>query len=59
MRSMKESVKQKFNLILTLAAMLTMAQTATAAITGSGTADDPYLISSAEDWNTFANNVNN
>lgn len=52
-------IKRTFNLILTLAAMLTMAQTAMAAITGSGTADDPYLISSTEDWNTFANNVNN
>lgn len=40
--------------------LLTMtAQTAMAAIKGSGTADDPYLISSTEDWNTFANNVNN
>ena len=45
--------------MLLLVMMLTMAQTATAAITGSGTADDPYLISSTEDWNTFANNVNN
>ena len=52
-------MKIKFNFILTLAAMLTMEQTAMAAITGSGTADDPYLISSTEDWNTFANNVNN
>ena len=52
-------IKRTFNLILTLAAMLTMAQTAMAAITGSGTADDPYLISSTADWNTFANNVNN
>ncbi|WP_143025482.1 hypothetical protein [Prevotella sp. tc2-28] len=52
-------IKRTFNLILTLTAMLTMAQTAMAAITGSGTADDPYLISSTEDWNTFANNVNN
>ena len=59
MRSMKTRVKRSFHLILTLAAMLTMAQTAMAAITGSGTADDPYLISSTEDWNTFANNVNN
>ena len=65
MRSMKHSIKRElkmklsFHLILTLAAMLTMAQTAMAAITGSGTADDPYLISSTEDWNTFANNVNN
>lgn len=59
MRSMKTRVKLSFHLILTLAAMLTMAQTAKAAITGSGTADDPYLISSTEDWNTFANNVNN
>ena len=59
MRSMKTRVKRSFHLILTLAVMLTMAQTAMAAITGSGTADDPYLISSTEDWNTFANNVNN
>ncbi len=50
---------RKFNLILTLALWLVAAQTAMAAITGSGTADDPYLISSTEDWNTFANNVNN
>ena len=56
---MKTKVKLSFHLILTLATMLTMAQTAMAAITGSGTADDPYLISSTEDWNTFANNVNN
>lgn len=56
---MKTRVKLSFHLILTLAAMLTMAQTTMAAITGSGTADDPYLISSTEDWNTFANNVNN
>ena len=45
-------------LLATLLLTLT-AQTAMAAITGSGTADDPYLISSTEDWNTFANNVNN
>ena len=45
--------------MLLLVMLLTMAQTAMAAITGSGTADDPYLISSTEDWNTFANNVNN
>ncbi|MDY6437022.1 MAG: hypothetical protein SPK72_05570 [Bacteroidales bacterium] len=56
---MKTRVKRSFHLILTLTLMLTMAQTAMAAITGSGTADDPYLISSTEDWNTFANNVNN
>ena len=47
-------------LFVALVVLLTMtAQTAMAAITGSGTADDPYLISSTEDWNTFANNVNN
>ena len=56
---MKTRVKLSFHLILTLALWLTSAQTAMAAITGSGTADDPYLISSTEDWNTFANNVNN
>ena len=53
------TTRQKFNLILTLALWLVTAQTAMAAITGSGTADDPYLISSTADWNTFANNVNN
>ena len=58
MRSMIR-IKQTFHLNLTLALWLMMAQTAMAAITGSGTADDPYLISSTEDWNTFANNVNN
>ena len=58
-RATLKHMKLSFHLILTLAAMLTMAQTAMAAITGSGTADDPYLISSTEDWNTFANNVNN
>jgi hypothetical protein len=52
-------MKQTFNLILTLALWLVAAQTAMAAITGSGTADDPYLISSTADWNTFANNVKN
>ena len=55
---MKTRVKLSFSLILTLALWLTMAQTAMAAITGSGTADDPYLISSTADWNTFASNVN-
>ena len=58
MRSMIR-IKRTFNLILTLALWFTMAQTTMAAITDSGTADDPYLISSTEDWNTFANNVNN
>jgi len=51
MRSMKTRVKLSFHLILTLALWL-VAQTTMAAITGSGTADDPYLISSTEDWNT-------
>lgn len=51
MRSMIR-IKRTFNLILTLALWFTMAQTTMAAITGSGTADDPYLISSTEDWNT-------
>ena len=27
--------------------------------TGSGTADDPYIISSEDDWNTLCTNVNN
>ena len=29
------------------------------AIAGSGTVDDPYLISNTEEWNAFANYVNN
>ncbi len=31
---------------------------ADATLPGSGTIDDPFVISSAEDWNTFASNVN-
>jgi hypothetical protein len=58
-RATLKHMKLSFHLILTLIVMLTMAQGAMAAIKGSGTADDPYLISSTEDWNTFANNVNN
>ena len=58
-RATLKHMKLSFHLILTLALWLVAAQTAMAAITGSGTADDPYLISSTEDWNTFANNVNN
>lgn len=49
MRSMIR-IKRTFHLILTLAAMLMMAQTAWA---------QDLTISSTEDWNTFANNVNN
>ncbi len=41
---------KQINLILSLAAMLTMAQTAWA---------DDITISSTAEWNTFANNVNN
>ena len=29
------------------------------ALSGTGTAVDPYLITSTDDWNTFANSVNN
>ena len=42
--------RQKINLILILTMLLTMAQTAMA---------QDLIISSTEDWNTFANNVNN
>ena len=35
------------------------AQTAWADITGDGSAENPYIISDASDWNTFASNVSN
>ena len=49
-RATLKHMKLSFHLILTLAVMLTMAQTAWA---------QDLTISSTADWNTFANNVNN
>lgn len=45
-------------LALTLLAVLTTSL-AWAQISGKGTKDEPYLISSAEDWNILTENVNN
>jgi hypothetical protein len=52
----------KSNSFLPRAAMMLLVMmlstvTAWATITGTGTKSDPYLISSAEDWNTLAENV--
>lgn len=46
---------KKFSFIFTL---LLLAALPLQAITGSGTAAKPYQISSADDWSTFASNVN-
>jgi len=50
---------KKTKLFLTLFALLAFGPTAWAQLTGSGTSSDPYLITSTEDWNTFAASVNN
>ena len=44
---------------MTLLVMMLTTATAWATIGGTGTPSDPYTINSAEDWNTFASNVNN
>ena len=36
---------------------LSMAAAASAAITGNGTAGNPFVLHTAEDWNTFASNI--
>ena len=41
------------------AANITISAEWTKFIDGTGTADDPYVIDNADDWNTFANFVNN
>ena len=60
---MKRTVTKFFHLsaamTLFLALMLAMTAQTAKAISGSGTKADPYLISSASDWNTFASNVTN
>ena len=45
--------------VMLLLAMFVVSTTWADGLTGTGTADDPYLISSDADWTTFASNVNN
>ena len=45
--------------VMLLLAMFVFSTTWADGLTGTGTADDPYLISSDADWETFASNVNN
>ncbi|MBR4268210.1 MAG: fibronectin type III domain-containing protein, partial [Prevotella sp.] len=45
--------------VMLLLAMFVVSTTWADGLTGTGTADAPYLISSDADWNTFASNVNN
>ncbi|MBO7590999.1 MAG: hypothetical protein J6T05_05330, partial [Prevotella sp.] len=49
-------MKRKLLYILALLLMVTQGAWA---FSGSGTSSDPYLITSATDWNTLATNVNN
>ena len=49
---------KKLRLYFLASALLMLSQGAWAAITGTGTASDPYVLSSAEDWATFANETN-
>ena len=46
-------------LSILLLALLTIGQAKAQGLSGSGTTDDPYLITSADDWNTFAQSVTN
>lgn len=50
---------KKSKLFLMLLALMAFGPTAWAQWTGSGTSSDPYLITSTEDWNTLATNVEN
>ena len=52
-------MKNLRNSLLLIFALLAFGQTAWAQWTGSGTEADPYLISSADDWNTLSDNVSN
>ena len=59
---MKRLINKKLNrvlaVVLTIAALMT-GQTAWAqSLWGAGTEADPYVISSVDDWNTFANSNN-
>ena len=61
----RRAKKRILSIILTMALVLILIPMdvftlkASAAITGNGTAENPYLISSLDDWKTFADNVNN
>ena len=46
-------------LSILLLALLTIGQAKAQGLSGSGTTDDPYLISSNADWNAFAQSVTN
>ena len=51
---------KNIKLYLILLALIVLTPTAWAqGLSGSGTTDDPYLITSADDWNTFAQSVTN
>ena len=49
---------KKLNFLLLTLPLLMLTQGARAEITGSGTSSDPYVLSTAEDWNTFAAEAN-
>ena len=46
-------------LLILLLALLTLGQAKAQGLSGSGTTDDPYLITSSADWTTFAQSVTN
>ena len=48
---------KNIKLYLILLALLTIGQAKAQGLSGSGTTDDPYLITSSADWNTFAQSV--
>ena len=50
---------KNIKLYLILLALLTIGQAKAQGLSGSGTTDDPYLITSSADWNTFAQSVTN
>ena len=52
-------MKKLFLILSILLALLTIGQAKAQGLTGSGTTDDPYLITSSADWNTFAQSVTN
>ena len=46
-------------MVVSLFTVVPFTASAAEAFSGEGTADNPYLITSAEDWNTLASSVNN
>ena len=59
MASRQCSTRQAAVILLVTVLLTLTAQTAWATITGDGSAETPYIISDASDWNTFASNVSN